>query len=104
MASNYPLISETSIKERFGGSTVGRGKRYQVQGMVLKIQWAEQNKELTGMVAGNAHEPYRVVVELRSPHAALPWRVDGSRCTCPVGFNCKHAVALCFEAIKMAES
>jgi superfamily II DNA or RNA helicase len=52
---------------------------------------------LTGQVQGTQRLPYEVVVEVkRSPDGrVLDWQGD---CTCPVGEQCKHAIALLVKA------
>ena len=52
---------------------------------------------LTGRVQGTTHDPYDVSVEVkRSPEGrVLDWDSD---CTCPVGDQCKHAIALLIKA------
>jgi superfamily II DNA or RNA helicase len=58
----------------------------------LKDVW-----QLDGLVQGSARYPYKVSVELsRSPQGrVLDWDSD---CTCPVGYQCKHAIALMIKA------
>ncbi|MEX1166663.1 MAG: DEAD/DEAH box helicase [Hydrogenophaga sp.] len=54
--------------------------------------------QLTGQVQGTQRQPYQVTVDLHlmPDHSTLErWN---SRCTCPVGSRCKHAVALLIKA------
>jgi superfamily II DNA or RNA helicase len=52
---------------------------------------------LQGEVQGTARRPYQVSVELkRAPDGrVLDWDSD---CTCPVGYQCKHGIALMIKA------
>lgn len=79
-----------------------RGVLLQRQGAVRLLEVAAQDDDETqwqvvGLAQGTQRTPYQVGVEME----VLP---DGetdvfeSHCTCPVGFDCKHGVALALEA------
>jgi superfamily II DNA or RNA helicase len=77
-----------------GQSDLGRGRRYAGQGRaVVEDVWQadDGHVELTGVAYGSRGRPYRQHVDMRRV-AGRP-RVAGE-CGCPVGFNCKHVVAL----------
>lgn len=79
-----------------------RGVLLQRQGAARLLEVLAQDDEETqwqviGLVQGSQRRPYQVSVEME----VLPGgEVDvfESRCTCPVGFDCKHGVALALEA------
>ncbi|MHB8505391.1 MAG: SWIM zinc finger family protein, partial [Acidimicrobiales bacterium] len=75
-----------------GASTLARGRGYAAAGAVTRREW-EDPATLVGEVQGGALEPYQVRIRLSG--GARP--LDGT-CSCPVGRNCKHAVALLFAA------
>ncbi|MDA8366649.1 MAG: SNF2-related protein [Actinomycetota bacterium] len=91
--------ADTSFLERqVGVPTFARGSAYAAQGSVL-LRMAStaavpgSRQTMSGAVAGNAAAPYRVSVELGYGADGRLVSFRGS-CTCPVGSNCKHAVAL----------
>jgi hypothetical protein len=90
--------TDASTLERLVGSaTFARGAGYAAQGRVLTSGWGDGGTRLVGMVQGAATAPYVATVTVaRSAHGRLT-RVSGT-CTCPVGVNCKHVVALLLDA------
>jgi hypothetical protein len=69
------------------------------QARTLDIVWiADAHWHLIGLVSGTQRQPYRVVVDVHlMPDGTTLDRWQG-RCTCPVGVQCKHAVALMLKA------
>ena len=65
--------------------------------LALSIEPLEDVWLLVGNVQGSARHPYEVSIEVkRSPDGrVLEWDSD---CTCPVGYQCKHGVALMIKA------
>ncbi len=65
--------------------------------MELDIEPLDDGWVLDGVVQGTADRPYEVSVELKrsSDGRVLDWDSD---CTCPVGDQCKHAIALMIKA------
>jgi superfamily II DNA or RNA helicase len=63
----------------------------------LSIEPLEDEWLLLGEVQGSARQPYELSIEVkRSPEGrVLEWDSD---CTCPVGYQCKHGVALMIKA------
>ncbi|KQZ67090.1 DEAD/DEAH box helicase [Nocardioides sp. Root151] len=91
-------ITGVTLSGVFDLGALARGRSYAAQGMVLDFEVNEIGEmiEIVGRVAGNEASPYSVAV-LITPPAASP-RVS-SDCSCFVGVNCKHAVAL-FLAVR----
>ncbi|MDQ2729216.1 MAG: DEAD/DEAH box helicase [Actinomycetota bacterium] len=82
-----------TLKRLLGASTFGRGRAYAHQGAVKSCEWRQDGLQVLGEVQGAAAQPYRTSVMLhRFPSKRL--RAVDATCTCPVGVNCKHAVAL----------
>ena len=96
------LLSEADLRHRYGRPTLQRAEDYVGRGHVLSCRQQHDpdgDLQLQGVVAGSTPSPYSVSV-----HAG----VDGeggpatesediwlySRCSCPVGGGCKHALAL----------
>ena len=76
-----------------GSATFGRGNAYARRGMVLKVLWSEGGTRVVGEVEGGAPGSYYVSARL-TRSAAGQLTSFQSTCTCPVGVNCKHGVAL----------
>ena len=82
--SDLELTGEL-VQRSFDEGSYERGARYhRDRRVVMAVRFRDT---LWGTVEGRRAEPYRVAVE---PH------LDGilSYCSCPVGFRCKHGVAL----------
>ena len=81
------------LEQLVGTATFERGSGYAHGGAVRNQTWSPGGTRVVGEVQGGAARPYVASVELtRSPSEALSdFRAT---CTCPVGVNCKHAVAL----------
>ncbi|MET0267127.1 MAG: DEAD/DEAH box helicase [Duganella sp.] len=85
-------FSTAELRHSFQASTLDRGGAYQQRGHVLL---AEQNGDvIQGQVAGSERTPYRQTIKLSRTGGKL--RCSGS-CSCPVGHNCKHVVAVLLD-------
>ncbi len=84
---------EHAVSQMVGATTFARGRAYARQGAVLRSRWLEDGRYLVGEVQGSDTDPYTVeVIVTRSDTGQLA-DIDGA-CTCPIEYNCKHAVAL----------
>lgn len=97
------LPSHSDLAKLFDSGTWQRGQNYANSGAVL---WSEllsgpslpgQDYEINGEVSGSESEPYEQDIQL-SQQGNGRWKVVGN-CTCPVGFNCKHVVALLLNVL-----
>ncbi len=79
---------ESVVRRLVGGATVERGRGYALAGAVVSREWNESGW-LVGDVQGGAAEPYHVEIRLIRGGQAFE-----AFCDCPVGYNCKHAVAV----------
>lgn len=87
------MPSLDALRDAFEPATLERGTAYARSGHVLRavVQTQDDGHVVVGHVRGSGTTPYRVTVGVWStPHG---WRADGD-CTCPVGYDCKHAAAL----------
>jgi superfamily II DNA or RNA helicase len=83
---------EASVRRLVGSATMARGRSYAASGAVRRAEWSPDGARVTGEVQGASAIPYRVSADItRSGEEVID--LD-ARCTCPVGYNCKHAVAL----------
>ncbi|HSH47071.1 MAG TPA: SNF2-related protein, partial [Halomonas sp.] len=90
----YTTLSELHWSLYFDERSYQRGIRYAVQDRVeasLEVQRRGALILLRGKVSGSAKRPYRseALVNLDAPDPGVI-----TRCSCPVGSQCKHAVAL----------
>jgi superfamily II DNA or RNA helicase len=89
-------IERESLRKLVGDATFERGSAYARHGAV--IEWSsELDGSLSGAIVGSRQQPYRAFVTF-SPSASRTGRQFEGTCTCPVGLNCKHAVALLLVA------
>ncbi len=76
-----------------GESTFKRGVGYARTGAVRKATWSPGGTRVVGEIQGGEERPYYASVQLTRSSGDRLSSFDGT-CTCPVGWNCKHAVAL----------
>ncbi|MGC8510260.1 MAG: SNF2-related protein, partial [Acidimicrobiales bacterium] len=90
-----PVLREAELSRAVGAGALARGRAYARGGRVRSLDWLEDPTRLTGEVQGTARAPYKVTISFAATArgAAL-----SARCTCPVGVNCKHAVAVLYAA------
>ncbi|WP_309131216.1 SNF2-related protein [Brevibacterium sp.] len=94
MSTAPPFVPPPEIIALVGQASFQRGSAYARGGHVLSARWSDEEWILTGEVAGNAPQPYRVRISVEydeDEHSAIPEEGD---CTCPIGFNCKHVAAV----------
>jgi len=90
-----------AIAQGCDATTYARGLRMFLDQSVLCLErhaLTDTDWLVSGEVQGSTRQPYEVEVELSlggTATAPIQWR---SRCTCPVGHLCKHAVALLVKA------
>lgn len=97
-------VLERLAENTFGRRTYLRGLDYQRRGRVLSVAVDAATGMLRGKVQGTARRPYAVEV---TPGSLSCVAIEGgsddeaplsTECTCPVGIDCKHGVALVLEA------
>ncbi|MDO5691589.1 MAG: DEAD/DEAH box helicase [Pseudomonadota bacterium] len=93
-------IDPGTLLHRMDAGTYARGREVYLAQKVLSSELYGANRHewhLNGEVQGSRGEVYEVGVELEVDAAGRITRFDGD-CDCPVGHNCKHAVALTLRA------
>lgn len=87
-------FSERDIRRWFDDRTLGRALGYAdaVHQLVVLPEL------ISAQVQGTAAEPYHVIILLAQPNPQSI--LIESECTCPVGFNCKHAAAALYAALR----
>lgn len=87
MQINYTI---KDIKDLVGSSYYVRGVEYFGRGYVKSVEF-DENKIL-GSVIGSRQ--YKQIITVSD-------NIIEGKCSCPVGYNCKHVVAVLLEALKM---
>ncbi|HEV2377022.1 MAG TPA: SNF2-related protein [Streptosporangiaceae bacterium] len=95
-----PGIDPGSCHEAVGAACFARGAQYAWLGAVQHMWWHDSDCSLHGRVRGSAPEPYSTTVYFSPGRGRLVF--EASECSCPVGFDCKHAVALVLTAAGVA--
>jgi superfamily II DNA or RNA helicase len=84
---------ESVLARLVGPATLERGRAYAEGGAVRMRTWSMGGTRVVGEVQGTEPAAYYASVALtRTPSGRLSGFL--ATCTCPVGANCKHAVAL----------
>ncbi|WP_413700709.1 SWIM zinc finger family protein [Psychromonas sp. KJ10-10] len=87
-----PKITQQDISTSFGRNIIDRGTRYFKESRVLSCEFDEQQNKLSGSVKGDSETPYQTSATIKPSNKG--GFIIHSTCSCPVGWNCKHAVAL----------
>ncbi|QIN67793.1 RNA polymerase-associated protein RapA (plasmid) [Caballeronia sp. SBC1] len=87
------FYDRAQITDWLGSHTVAKGREYAQS--VSGLRWRDHR--LSGKVKGSAWHPYETDVHFYESEEGL-W--IESECTCPVGFDCKHAAALLLAGLE----
>ncbi len=90
------FFTAQDIARNFDARDNARGKAYQAEGRVKDISIENDGRFIEALVQGTDRYPYRVSIEVKK---AGPRTRMESRCSCPVGYMCKHAAAALYEAL-----
>ncbi|MHA7306214.1 DEAD/DEAH box helicase [Arthrobacter sp. TMN-49] len=100
--SLVPYVDYAALRKLVGPAAVRRGLDYSVNGHVRNIKWVEDRLELQGRVSGSRGDVYSTSATfLDEPKGSV--LVEGE-CSCPVGWNCKHAAALVLTTNRLMEA
>jgi len=99
MPQEWKKLTWNDLEEWAGSRSVSRGRSYQESGYVTGLCVSGEGV-LLAWVRGGRRYATRVHLDPTSPR-----RPDGivSRCSCPVGVACKHAVAVILEYLEAME-
>ncbi|MGB3442346.1 MAG: SNF2-related protein [Actinophytocola sp.] len=90
-------VDLSGLREAAGPSSYARGVKYAHKGAVIALRWDESECAVQGSVHGSYDEVYETTVYFRSGRGPALEFAEGE-CSCPVGMDCKHAVALVLTA------
>ena len=93
-------FTDQDLACEFPKADLGRGRVYQAQGRGRDLAFHNNGETITVRVTGTAPRLYRVKIALFSPNdGRWPITQFETRCTCPVGIECKHTAAVLFEVL-----
>ena len=85
-------LTDTELRRAFDSGSLSRGKLYAHAGRVTISSLGPDGDAASGEVRGTDPQVYSTTVQVRETRAGGTHVV--ATCSCPVGFGCKHAVAL----------
>src|SRR3712207_6666679 len=83
------MVTDAALRDAVGPAVLDGARPYVARG-VLDVRLTDDGRRLTGLVQGEAEAPYRTTV-VRTDGGRVGW---AAACTCPVGDDCPHAVAV----------
>src|SRR5262245_15454235 len=89
-------IDYSSVEDVVGSASYARGLQYAQHKAVSRVRWESSKNALTGSVRGSRGERYSATAYFLRRGRTLEF--DQGICSCPVGYNCKHTVALTLSA------
>jgi superfamily II DNA or RNA helicase len=97
-----PEIDQAALRTAASHGAFERGVRYAGQGAVVQLRWESSQSALQGLVRGSAGTFYTTIAYFSpgtfSPGTRTALRFSRGVCSCPVGSDCKHVVALVLTA------
>ena len=76
-----------------------RGVQYARQGAVVQARWDPIRQELQGLVRGSGGAHYTAIAYF-SQADGRSLEFERGICSCPVGTDCKHVIALALTAVQ----
>lgn len=90
-------ITLGDIRDIATANAFDRGHRYWRQGNVVALKIDEADSLIIAQVRGSERRPYSQIIEIGQTHE--DWTDVEGQCSCPVGYNCKHVVAVLLKVI-----
>ncbi|HVH23161.1 MAG TPA: DEAD/DEAH box helicase [Pseudonocardia sp.] len=90
-------LDPASVEAVVDARTYARGLTYARDRRVLHMSWDEAEEAVRAVVRGNDGSAYETAVYLHAGHGDAVEFTFGE-CSCPVGVDCKHAVAVAVAA------
>jgi superfamily II DNA or RNA helicase len=90
-------VDISGLEEAAGRTSYARGVKYARDRAVVSLWWDEDANAVRGKVRGSWGEVYETTAYFSSGRGPALAFAEGE-CSCPVGMDCKHAVALVLTA------
>jgi len=94
---NKFAITPEAVQRAVPTITFLKGRNYQLDGAASVTRITNDGSHILGTVQGSKKAPYTTSVRLLRLGSSGGFHIEG-RCNCPIGFNCKHVVALLLQA------
>jgi superfamily II DNA or RNA helicase len=91
-------VDASGLEAAAGTASYVRGAQYARQHAVIQMQWDSADRALDGTVHGSSGDFYATTAYF-APFDGSHMKFEQGQCDCPVGFNCKHVVALVLTAM-----
>jgi len=89
-------IDLSEVRGEVGSRSYERGRAYARARRVVAVEWDPSDLTLRGTVVGTA--PYVTTAHFAEVDGGLAF--DAGECSCPVGYDCKHAAALVIAVVE----
>ncbi|HZK15432.1 MAG TPA: SWIM zinc finger family protein, partial [Solirubrobacterales bacterium] len=89
-------IDLSEVREEVGSRAFERGRSYARAQRVAAVDWDPSDLTLKGTVVGTS--PYVTIAYFAEVDGRLEF--DAGECSCPVGYDCKHAAALAIAVVE----
>jgi superfamily II DNA or RNA helicase len=90
-------LDPAGLHEAVDGPSYARGVEYSRRHAAVRMRWDPTASALRGSVRGRGGTFYSTTAYF-SHHGKSSNRFEHGECSCPIGFNCKHVVALVLTA------
>ncbi|MGN6751239.1 MAG: SWIM zinc finger family protein, partial [Intrasporangium sp.] len=92
-------LSDAEISQQVGSRTFARGEAYAAQRRIRSLATRPEGTMILGTIEGSGAQTYQTIIDSKTVGRRTTWY---GHCSCPVGFDCKHAVALLITARDVA--
>ena len=92
-------LSDAEISQQVGSRTFARGEAYAAQQRIRSLATRPEGTMILGTIEGSGAQTYQTIIDSKTVGRRTTWF---GHCSCPVGFDCKHAVALLITARDVA--
>ncbi len=92
-------LSDAEISQQVGSRTFARGEAYAAQRRIRSLATRPEGSMILGTIEGSGAQTYQTIIDSKTVGRRTTWF---GQCSCPVGYDCKHAVALLITARDVA--
>jgi superfamily II DNA or RNA helicase len=92
-------FTREDVQRQFDSGTFARGEAYARKGNVIDV--GVDDDAIDGEVEGSNHAVYQQTIYLKAGRHGVAFV---GACSCPMGHNCKHVVAVLLASLELAEA